>query len=155
MDKNIAIVTVNNNGSSVEANICVEYLTRMLVRYGENNNLEVTLWDVAGGEVDGMKSSIILFHGPNAQELLNTEQGIHRIVFRSEYDPQQRRFTVFTRVKTKANYNRNNLSDPSPPEEPIRSYILYPYKLVVNHINGNESDAVDEILYRGKLELIL
>jgi protein subunit release factor B len=71
------------------------------------------------------------------------EEGLHRLVWRSPSDPRSRRMSVFARVAV----------DGRSSDEIVRSYILFPYKLVRDYRTGRESTEVERIL-AGELQLI-
>jgi protein subunit release factor B len=66
-------------------------------------------------------------------EALEGENGVHRLVNISEFDPEHRRHTSFVQVEVKN-------------EEVIRSYILEPYKLCKDHRSNSQWPNVAEIL---------
>ena len=145
MNKNIAVIKISSSNDSPEAEMSAHDILRMIARYAESKNLSVTYWDYVGSDY-GIKSAIAVFDGDNAQQVLDSEQGIHRMVFNSPFDSKNRRFTTFTRVKSKVSYPLPNMGGPSPPEDFIRSYIIHPYTCAIDHRTNLETDDVADVL---------
>lgn len=78
---------------------------------------------------------IMFAHGEKAQ-LLRTEAGIHRQIRRSKFDPAHRRHTSFASVTVENDC----------PQEQVRSYVLYPYRLVTDHRTGYKVKDVHRVL---------
>jgi protein subunit release factor B len=71
------------------------------------------------------------------------EQGIHRLVQRSPLDPNQKRHTSFALVSV----------DGESSDERVRTYVTFPYRLVIDHRTGRETDDVAGVL-GGDLSLV-
>ncbi len=80
-------------------------------------------------------------------KVLCNETGIHRLVRISPFDIENRRHTSFVSVHV---YNVDNKLEFK--DNPVRSYILDPYK-AVSKMGEMLTDKVDEVL-NGQLELI-
>ena len=79
-------------------------------------------------------------------DLLLGEAGTHRLVRVSPFDERKRRHTSFVSVSVGPTLDA--LVAPGQPSGPSqrRSYVLDPYKLVTNHLTGEKTDRVEEVL---------
>ncbi len=97
-DKLGAILEINAGAGGTESNDWAQMLMRMYIRWGERNNYKVKELDVREGEVAGIKSVALEFHGDFAFGYLRGENGVHRLVRISPFDSQSRRHTSFASV---------------------------------------------------------
>lgn len=91
--------------------------------------------------------TIIECEDSNVFKLLYNESGIHRLVRISPFDEQKRRYSSFVSVQV---YNTENKLEEK--DNPVRSYILDPYK-AVTALGSELTDKVEDVL-NGKLELL-
>jgi peptide chain release factor 2 len=96
-DKN-ALVAINSGAGGTESQDWAEMLLRMYVKWAEKQGYELELMDRQEGEEAGIKSATFAVRGANAFGLLNSENGVHRLVRISPYDSQARRHTSFASV---------------------------------------------------------
>jgi peptide chain release factor 2 len=96
-DKN-ALVAINSGAGGTESQDWAEMLLRMYVKWAEKQGFELELMDRQEGEEAGIKSATFAVRGQNAYGLLNSENGVHRLVRISPFDSQARRHTSFASV---------------------------------------------------------
>lgn len=77
--------------------------------------------------------------GPLAYSLMRHEEGCHRLVRNSPFDPQHRRTTAFAVVEVQDDLTR-------PRSGQRRSYVLDPYTLVQDHHSDCEVEDVHAVL---------
>lgn len=97
-DSSDAIVTIVPGQGGLEAQDWTEMLFRMYVRYGESKGWRIDVHDAPAGEVIGLDRATFTVHGPNAYGMLQSEQGVHRLVRISPTDVKKRRQTTFAGV---------------------------------------------------------
>jgi peptide chain release factor 2 len=98
MDANNAFLDIQAGSGGTEAQDWAEMLLRMYLRWGERRGFMTELMEVSPGEVAGIKSATIRFHGDYAFGWLRTETGVHRLVRKSPFDSGNRRHTSFAAV---------------------------------------------------------
>lgn len=96
-DKN-CILTIHSGAGGTEAQDWAEMLLRMYLRYGEQNNLKMTIVDILDGDGAGIKSVEVEVTGEYAYGYLKAENGVHRLVRISPFDSNKRRHTSFASV---------------------------------------------------------
>ena len=96
-DKN-CILTIHSGAGGTEAQDWAEMLLRMYLRYGEQNNLKMTIVDILDGDGAGIKSVEVEVTGGYAYGYLKAENGVHRLVRISPFDSNKRRHTSFASV---------------------------------------------------------
>jgi peptide chain release factor 2 len=74
-------------------------LMRMYIRWGEQHNYPIEVFDTSYAEEAGIKSATFAVHAPFAYGTLSVEQGTHRLVRISPFDNQSRRQTSFAEVE--------------------------------------------------------
>ena len=74
---------------------------------------------------------------------LDGEQGVHRLLQRSENDPEHRRSSSSAVVRVNG----------EAAEDLVRTYVISPYRLVHDHRTGRRTEEVDRVL-GGELSLI-
>jgi len=74
-------------------------LMRMYIRWAEQHNYGVEVFDTSYAEEAGIKSATFAVHAPYAYGTLSVEQGTHRLVRISPFDNQARRQTSFAEVE--------------------------------------------------------
>ncbi len=72
---------------------------RMYIRWAEQHNYGVEVFDTSYAEEAGIKSATFAVHAPYAYGTLSVEQGTHRLVRISPFDNQNRRQTSFADVE--------------------------------------------------------
>jgi len=93
-----AILTINSGAGGTESNDWSSMLMRMYMRWGERNNMKVTVTDLLEGDEAGIKSATIQFEGDYAYGYLKAENGVHRLVRLSPFNAQNKRQTTFSSV---------------------------------------------------------
>ncbi|BBZ06917.1 peptide chain release factor 2 [Mycolicibacterium doricum] len=98
-DQREAVVTIRSGAGGVDAADWAEMLMRMYIRWAEQHNYPVEVFDTSYAEEAGIKSATFAVHAPYAYGTLSVEQGTHRLVRISPFDNQGRRQTSFADVE--------------------------------------------------------
>ena len=98
-DEREAIVTIRSGAGGVDAADFAEMLMRMYMRWAEQHDYGVEVYDVSYAEEAGIKSAEFAIHAPYAYGTLSVEAGTHRLVRISPFDNQGRRQTSFAAVE--------------------------------------------------------
>lgn len=98
-DEREALVTIRSGAGGVDAADWAEMLMRMYIRWAEQHNYSVEVFDTSYAEEAGIKSATFAVHAPFAYGTLSVEQGTHRLVRISPFDNQGRRQTSFAEVE--------------------------------------------------------
>jgi peptide chain release factor 2 len=98
-DEREALVTIRSGAGGVDAADWAEMLMRMYIRWAEQHNYNVEVFDTSYAEEAGIKSATFAVHAPYAYGTLSVEQGTHRLVRISPFDNQSRRQTSFAEVE--------------------------------------------------------
>ncbi len=98
-DEREALVTIRSGAGGVDAADWAEMLMRMYIRWAEQHNYGVEVFDTSYAEEAGIKSATFAVHAPFAYGTLSVEQGTHRLVRISPFDNQGRRQTSFAEVE--------------------------------------------------------
>jgi peptide chain release factor 2 len=98
-DEREALVTLRSGAGGVDAADWAEMLMRMYIRWAEQHNYNVEVFDTSYAEEAGIKSATFAVHAPYAYGTLSVEQGTHRLVRISPFDNQSRRQTSFAEVE--------------------------------------------------------
>jgi len=98
-DEREALITIRSGAGGVDAADWAEMLMRMYIRWAEQHNYPVEVFDTSYAEEAGIKSTTFAVHAPFAYGTLSVEQGTHRLVRISPFDNQSRRQTSFAEVE--------------------------------------------------------
>ena len=98
-DEREALVTIRSGAGGVDAADWAEMLMRMYIRWAEQHDYSVEVFDTSYAEEAGIKSATFAVHTLFAYGTLSVEQGIHRLVRISPFDNQARRQTSFAEVE--------------------------------------------------------
>ena len=98
-DEREALVNIRSGAGGVDAADWAEMLMRMYMRWAEQHNYPVEVFDTSYAEEAGIKSATFAVHAPFAYGTLSVEQGTHRLVRISPFDNQGRRQTSFAEVE--------------------------------------------------------
>jgi len=98
-DEREAVVTIRSGAGGVDAADWAEMLMRMYIRWAEQHDYPVEVFDTSYAEEAGIKSATFAVHAPFAYGTLSVEQGTHRLVRISPFDNQSRRQTSFADVE--------------------------------------------------------
>jgi len=98
-DERDALVTIRSGAGGVDAADWAEMLMRMYIRWAEQHDYGVEVFDTSYAEEAGIKSTTFAVHAPYAYGTLSVEQGTHRLVRISPFDNQGRRQTSFAEVE--------------------------------------------------------
>lgn len=98
-DEREALVTIRSGAGGVDAADWAEMLMRMYIRWAEQHDYGVEVFDTSYAEEAGIKSATFAVHAPFAYGTLSVEQGTHRLVRISPFDNQSRRQTSFAEVE--------------------------------------------------------
>jgi peptide chain release factor 2 len=98
-DEREALVTIRSGAGGVDAADWAEMLMRMYIRWAEQHDYGVEVFDTSYAEEAGIKSATFAVHAPYAYGNLSVEQGTHRLVRISPFDNQNRRQTSFADVE--------------------------------------------------------
>jgi peptide chain release factor 2 len=98
-DEREALVNIRSGAGGVDAADWAEMLMRMYIRWAEQHNYPVEVFDTSYAEEAGIKSATFAVHAPFAYGTLSVEQGTHRLVRISPFDNQGRRQTSFAEVE--------------------------------------------------------
>ncbi|GAA2101533.1 MULTISPECIES: peptide chain release factor 2 [Brevibacterium] len=98
-DERAAVITIRAGAGGDDASDFAQMLTRMYIRWAENNEYSVQELDTSYAEGAGVKSATIQVNAPYAFGTLSVEAGTHRLVRISPFDNQGRRQTSFAAVE--------------------------------------------------------
>jgi peptide chain release factor 2 len=98
-DEREALVNIRSGAGGVDAADWAEMLMRMYIRWAEQHNYPVEVFDTSYAEEAGIKSATFAVHAPYGYGTLSVEQGTHRLVRISPFDNQNRRQTSFAEVE--------------------------------------------------------
>jgi peptide chain release factor 2 len=117
-DARDAFVSIRSGAGGVDAADFAEMLMRMYVRWAEQHNYPVEVYDTSYAEEAGIKSATFAIKAPYAYGTLSVESGTHRLVRISPFDNQGRRQTSFAAVEVVPVLEQTDEMDI--PEEAIR-----------------------------------
>jgi len=97
-DHRDAIVTFNPGAGGTESQDWGQMLFRMITRWAEKKDYNVSVVEYQDGDVAGIKSATVEVKGDSAYGFLKSETGTHRLVRISPFDSNSRRHTSFCSV---------------------------------------------------------
>mgnify|MGYP001555998772 CR=1 FL=1 len=97
-DENNCYLSINAGAGGTESNDWVSMLTRMYLRWAENQGYDTEIVDELPGEEAGIKNITLLIKGIYGYGKLKGENGVHRLVRISPFDSNSRRHTSFASV---------------------------------------------------------
>ncbi|QIX25975.1 peptide chain release factor 2 [Nocardioides sp. JQ2195] len=98
-DAREALVIIRAGAGGVDAADFAQMLMRMYVRWSEQHDYPVEVFETSYAEEAGIKSATFAVHAPYAYGTLSVEAGTHRLVRISPFDNQGRRQTSFAAVE--------------------------------------------------------
>ncbi len=98
-DERSAIVSIHSGAGGTDSHDWAQMLLQMYVGWAESGKRSVEVMDLSYGEEAGLRSGILEVGGDHAFGYLSAEQGVHRLVRLSPYDPNHLRHTSFANVE--------------------------------------------------------
>jgi len=98
-DDRPAIISVHSGAGGTDSHDWAQMLLQMYVGWAETGKRPVEVMDLSYGEEAGLRSGILEVGGDHAFGYLSAEQGVHRLVRLSPYDPNRLRHTSFANVE--------------------------------------------------------
>lgn len=98
-DDRPAIVTIHAGAGGTDAQDWAQMLTQMYCQWAELGKRPLEVMDLSYGDEAGLRSSTLEVGGAHAFGYLVAEQGVHRLVRLSPYDPNNLRQTSFAQVE--------------------------------------------------------
>ena len=98
-DDRAAIVTIHSGAGGTDSQDWAEMLLRMYAGWAEGGKRSVEVLDLSYGDEAGLRSGTLEVGGSHAFGYLSAEQGVHRLVRLSPYDPNNLRHTSFANVE--------------------------------------------------------
>ncbi|HIL30636.1 MAG TPA: peptide chain release factor 2 [Dehalococcoidia bacterium] len=98
-DDRPAIVSIHAGAGGTDAQDWAEMLLQMYCQWAENGKRPLDVMDLSYGEEAGLRGATLEIGGSHAYGYLLAEQGVHRLVRLSPYDPNNLRQTSFAQVE--------------------------------------------------------
>lgn len=98
-DERSAIVSIHSGAGGTDSHDWAQMLLQMYVGWAESGKRPVEVMDLSYGDEAGLRSGILEVGGDHAFGYLSAEQGVHRLVRLSPYDPNHLRHTSFANVE--------------------------------------------------------
>ncbi len=98
-DQRPAIVSIHAGAGGTDSHDWAEMLLAMYTRWAEAGKRPVEVLDLSYGDEAGLRSGILQVGGAHAYGYMTAEQGVHRLVRLSPYDPDHLRHTSFANVE--------------------------------------------------------
>lgn len=98
-DRRPAILSVHAGAGGTDSQDWAEMLLQMYSRWAELGRRPLEVMDLSYGDEAGLRSGTLEVGGGSAFGYLSAEQGVHRLVRLSPYDPNHLRHTSFAKVE--------------------------------------------------------
>ena len=98
-DDRSAIVSIHSGAGGTDSQDWAEMLLSMYAGWAESGKRSVEVLDLSYGDEAGLRSGTLEVGGAHAFGYLSAEQGVHRLVRLSPYDPNNLRHTSFANVE--------------------------------------------------------
>ena len=98
-DDRPAIVSIHAGAGGTDAQDWAEMLLQMYCQWAESGKRPLDVMDLSYGEEAGLRGATLEIGGSHAYGYLLAEQGVHRLVRLSPYDPNSLRQTSFAQVE--------------------------------------------------------
>jgi len=98
-DDRPAILAIHAGAGGDDAQDWAEMLSRMYLRFADNQGYEATIIDASRGTEAGIKSMTVRMVGDHAYGLLKGEHGVHRLVRLSPFNADHARHTSFALIE--------------------------------------------------------
>jgi len=98
-DDRPAIVSIHAGAGGTDAQDWAEMLVQMYSQWAETGKRPLEVMDLSYGEEAGLRGATLEIGGPHAFGYLIAEQGVHRLVRLSPFDPNNLRQTSFAQVE--------------------------------------------------------
>lgn len=98
-DDRPAIVSIHAGAGGTDAQDWAEMLLQMYCQWAENGKRPLDVMDLSYGEEAGLRGATLEIGGAHAFGYLLAEQGVHRLVRLSPFDPNNLRQTSFAQVE--------------------------------------------------------
>ena len=98
-DERPAIVSIRAGAGGTDAQDWAEMLLQMYCQWAENGKRPLNVMDLSYGDEAGLRGATLEMGGAHAFGYLLAEQGVHRLVRLSPYDPNNLRQTSFAQVE--------------------------------------------------------
>ena len=98
-DDRSAIVTIHSGAGGTDSQDWAEMLLGMYAGWAESGKRPVEFLDLSYGDEAGLRSGTLEVGGTHAFGYLSAEQGVHRLVRLSPFDPNNLRHTSFANVE--------------------------------------------------------
>jgi len=98
-DNKPVILSIHPGAGGTESCDWAEMLYRMILRFCEQRDFAVDVYEYQPAEEAGLKSATLRIAGPFAYGTLKSEAGVHRLVRISPYDAASRRHTSFSAIE--------------------------------------------------------
>ena len=98
-DERSAIVSIHSGAGGTDSQDWAQMLLTMYTRWAEVGKRSMEVLDLSYGEDAGLRSGALEIGGKHAFGYLSAEQGVHRLVRLSPFDPNHLRHTSFANVE--------------------------------------------------------
>lgn len=122
-DKKNAIVSIHAGSGGTEAQDWASMLLRMVFRFAEKKDWNVSMLDESVGQEAGIKSAVFRVEGRYAYGYLQSEHGTHRLVRISPFDAEQMRHTSFASIEVIPEMDANDAVQIDPKDLRIDTFM--------------------------------